>query len=54
MPASLSNLTDNLSEINKKECKSCKEKENISINCKYINHKNNTLIYKCKRCNNKS
>ena len=31
MQASISNLTDNLSEINKKECKSCKErKENLS------------------------
>ena len=36
MPTSLSNLTDNLSEINKKECKSCKERENISINCKLL------------------
>ena len=54
MPTSLSNLTDNLSEINKKECKSCKERENISINCKCINHKDNRLIYKCKRCNSKS
>ena len=54
MATSLSNLTDNLSEINKKECKSCKERENISINCKYINHKDNRLIYKCKRYNNKS
>ena len=53
-PTSLSTLTDNFSEINKKECKSCKERENISINCKYINHEDNRLIYKCKRCNNKS
>ena len=37
MSTSLSNLTDNLSEINKKECKSCKERKNISVNCKYIN-----------------
>ena len=54
MATSLSNLTDNLSEINKKECKSCKEREKISINCKYIKHENNNLIYKCNRCNNKS
>ena len=54
MLASLSSLADNLSEINKKECKSCKEREKISINCKYVSCKNNTLIYKCKRCNNKS
>ena len=31
MATSLSNLTDNLSEVNKKECKSCKERK------KYIN-----------------
>ena len=28
--ASLSNLTDNLSEIDKKDCKSCKERKNIT------------------------
>ena len=39
MGTSLSNLTNNLSEINKNELKKCKE------NCKYI---------KCKKCNNKS
>ena len=54
MATSLSNLPDKLSEINKKECKSCKERENITINCKYINHKANRLIDKCERCNNKS
>ena len=48
MNTSLSNLTDNLSEINKQECKKCK------INCNYITHKNEVLIYKCKECNNKS
>ena len=54
MSTLLSNLADNLSEINKKECKSCKERENISINCKYINHEDNRLIYKWKKHNNKS
>ena len=53
MSASLSSLVHNLSEINKKECKSCKERK-ISISCKYVSCKNNTLICKCKRCNNKS
>ena len=47
----LSNLTDNLSEINNKECKSCKEREKISINCAFIKLENNRLIYKCKKCN---
>ena len=51
MATSLSNLTDNLSEINKKECKSCKEREKISINCAFIKLENNRLIYKCKKCN---
>ena len=31
MATSLSNLADNLLEINKKERKSCKEREKISI-----------------------
>ena len=43
MLASLSSLADNLSEINKKECKSCKKREKISINCKYVNCKNINL-----------
>ena len=54
MSTSLSSLVDNLSEINKKECKSCMEKNNIISECKYIRFKNNTLNYKCKKCNDKS
>ena len=50
MATSLSNLTDNLSEINKKECKSCKKREKISINCAFIKLENNRSIYKCKKC----
>ena len=50
MATSQSNLTYNLSEINKKECKSCKEREIISINCVFIKLENNRLIYKCKKC----
>ena len=49
MSASLSSLVDNLSTINKKECKSCKKTEKISINCRYVSCKNNTLMCKCKR-----
>ena len=48
MDRSLSDLTDNLSELNKQECKKCKEK------CKYITNKNNVLIYRCTKCNSKS
>ena len=54
MSDSLSNLVDNLSEINKKECKSCMERNNTKSECKYIGFINNRLNYKCcKKCNNK-
>ena len=36
MLLSLSSLVDNLSEINKKECKSCKERKKIVSECRYI------------------
>ena len=36
MATSLSNLADNLSDINKKERKSCKERDKILINCAFI------------------
>ena len=35
----------------KKECKSCKEREKISINCTLIKLENNRLIYKCEKWN---
>ena len=54
MSASLSSLVDNLSEINKKECESCKERKKIISECRYIGFINNRLHYKCKKCNNKS
>ena len=54
MSDSLSSLVDNLSEINKKECKSCMERNNTKSECKYIGFINNTLNYKCKKCNDKS
>ena len=53
MPASLSSLVDNLSEIYKKECKKCKERKIIS-ECKFIGIEDNKLSYKCKECNDKS
>ena len=43
----LSDRTDNLSEINKKECTACMEKNNKS-ECKFIEFKKNRLNYKCK------
>ena len=30
------------------------QRENTSINCKYIGHTDNSLIYKCKKYNNRS
>ena len=54
MSASLSSLVDNLSEINKKECKTCMERNNIKSECKLIKFKNNRLNYKCKECNDES
>ena len=53
MSTSLSSLVDNLSEIHKKECKSCKERKIVS-ECGLIGLKNNELYYKCKKCNNES
>ena len=53
MSASLSSLVDNLSEINKKECKTCMERNNIKSECKFIEFKNNRLNYKCKECGKK-
>ena len=52
MSTSLSNLTDKLSEIKKNKNHACKKRENIWVNCKYINHEDNRLIYKRKKCNN--
>ena len=43
MSTALSDLTDNLSEINKKECKACMERNNIKSECKFIEFKNNRL-----------
>ena len=50
MPTSLPSLVDNLSEIYKKECESCKERK-IMSECRLIDLKNNELYYKCKECN---
>ena len=54
MSTSLSNLVDNLSEIYKKECKSCRERKKITSGCNFIGIKNNRLHYKCKECSDES
>ena len=50
MPSKLSNLVDNLSEINNKDCKTCMERKNIKSECEFIGFKNNRLNYRCKEC----
>ena len=54
MLTSLSSLVDNLSEINKKECKKCIEKNNTKSEFKFIKFENNTLNYTYKECDAKS
>ena len=53
MSTSLSNLVDNLSEINNKDCKSCMERKNIKSKCDFIEFKKNRLNYQCKKCRQK-
>ena len=50
MDRSLSELADNLSEVNDKVCKKCRERNKTKSECQYIKHKKNKLIYKCKKC----
>ena len=50
MSASLSKLTDNLSEIYKKECKGWEERRKIKSVCNFLGFKNNKLNYECKEC----
>ena len=52
MNRSLSDLVDNLWEINKQKCIKCKKGKNESIDCKHIDYANNRLIYKCDECKN--
>ena len=49
-----SNLVDNLSEINNKNCKTYIERKNIKSECELIDFKNNRLNYWCKECNGTS
>ena len=53
MPSKLSNLVDNLSEINNKDCKTCIERKTIKSECGFIGLKNR-LNYRCKECNGTS
>ena len=50
MQSKLSDLVDNLSEINKKECKKYISRENIKSECDFIGFKNNRLNCRCKKC----
>ena len=53
MQNKLSDLVDNLSEINNKDCKKCMEKKNIKSECEFIGIKINRLTYRCKECSGK-
>ena len=50
MQSKLSDIVDNLSEINNKDCKTCMERKNIKSECDFIGFKNNRLNYRCKEC----
>ena len=55
MPSKLSNLVDNLSEINNKDdYETCIERKNIKSQCEFIGLKNNRLNYRCIECNGTS
>ena len=54
MRSKLSDLVDNLSEINNKNCKTCMERKNIKSECEFIGLKNNRLNYRCKECSGTS
>ena len=53
MQSKLSDLVDNLSEINQKECLKCMRKEQIKSKCDFIGLENNRLCHRCKECKNK-
>ena len=48
MPSKLSDLVDNLSKINNKDCKTCIERKNIKSECEFIGLKSNRLNYRYK------
>ena len=45
----LTSVVDNLSEINKEECKACKNGEINKSECDFIGHENSNLCFKCKK-----
>ena len=51
MPTALSKLTDNLSEIYTKKCRSCKKIENLDFEYCFVELNNDDkLVYKCGEC----
>ena len=54
MQSKLSDLVDNLSEINNIGCKTCMESKNVKLKCEFIGLKNNRLNYRWKECKGKS
>ena len=50
----LSDLADNLSEINNKDCRKCMGRKKIRSECGFIELKDNRLNYKCNECNETS
>ena len=51
MPSKWSDLVDNLSEFNNKDCKTSIERKNIKSECEFIGFKNNRFNCRCKECN---
>ena len=49
MLTSLSSVVDNLSEINKEECKACMKGEINKSEYDFIGHENSNLCFKCKK-----
>ena len=54
MLSKLSDLVDNLYEINNKDCKTCLDRKNIKLECEFIGLKNTRLNYRCGECNGTS
>ena len=50
MQSKLSDLADNLSEINNNECKNCMERKKVRSECAFIGLKDSGLNYKFKEC----
>ena len=48
MQSALSDLANNLSEINNKDCKKCMQRKKNRSECEFIGFKDNKFKYKCK------